>query len=49
MTIYVVLDMGGRFVKAFTDESAARRYVLAQPGKFNNYDVEESELVVGEA
>lgn len=44
MTIYVVLDMGGRFVKAFLDEGKARRYVLAQPGKFNNYDVEEHEV-----
>ena len=44
MTIYLVLDMRGGFVAAFSTEEAARKYVLKQPGKFNMYDVHTSEM-----
>lgn len=44
MTIYIVVDMKGGFVKAFFKEEDARKYVMKQPGKWNYYDVEEAEV-----
>jgi hypothetical protein len=44
MTVAIVTTIGGQFVKAFLNEEDARKWVLKQPGKFNNYDVAEEEL-----
>jgi hypothetical protein len=44
MTVAIVTTTGGQFVKAFLNEEDARKWVLKQPGKFNNYDVTEEDL-----
>jgi len=44
MVIYIVTDIGGRFIAAFQDEGDARKFVLQQPGKFNTHDIIDTTL-----
>lgn len=44
MTVYVVVDMGGRIFKVFLNPEPAHKYILKQHGKYNMYDIEEHEV-----
>jgi hypothetical protein len=44
MTVYVVCAFRGGPVAVFLSFEKAHAYVMQQPGKFNNFEIEEMEV-----
>ena len=44
MTVFIVCTFRGGPVAVFLDAQKAHAYVMKQPGKFNNFEIEELEV-----